>query len=218
MSDKEEVKTNKFVFVYSVPLEETFLSISNKKQTKNYYRKLFILANEIQYIWNSYEERVLELFEEIYRLKIPRNKEYIFVSKATPNSISFPLVIGIRNFYNFDKRKEGRVRLILNIIHELAHYFSIDSKKNGYIDDLFLNISNQKPGLSQGIVVHYLIQSVEFGIGGELFGKELVAQLRENVSQIKNQENEYAISAKMLIENGVPLSRNCLEHIEQQVA
>ncbi|MFV1917499.1 MAG: hypothetical protein ACC618_03425, partial [Patescibacteria group bacterium] len=63
--------------------------------------------------------------------------------------------------------------------------------------------------------LHFLIQAVEFGIIGEVFGEGYAEYARNYV--IKSFSSEYSDSAQALIDNKVPLDKSCLCYIEKKV-
>ena len=113
---------------------------------------------------------------------------------------------------DIEKNLRSKRSFIYSVIHELAHYFAFSREKDTYFNKLYQKIQKFNILGSRRANLHYLIQAVEFGIVGEVFGKEYAEYSRDWV--IKSwSKNEYGKSAKFLKKHKVPLNKTCLEYI-----
>ena len=101
------------------------------------------------------------------------------------------------------------------LIHELAHYFAY-TRKDKFFNKLSKKVKEVDLLGDRGTNLHYLIQAVEFGIGGEIFGEESAKLRREWVIE-RGKDNEYGKSAKLLKEHKVLLDKSCLEFIDKNI-
>jgi hypothetical protein len=200
-------------FIYSYPYESSLLRIAGKKLTQKHSDLCLEKAADAQKVWNKNEKKVLSLFKEMYKIDI--NEKFIkaYVSLVALNSYSDPMTIAAKE-YDFKSDKSKRIFTYV-VIHELAHYFSY-TRRDKFFNYLLSKVKELNLLDERGANLHYLIQAVEFGIGGELFGKEN-ASLRRNWIVERNKDNEYGKSAKLLKEQNVPLDKTCLEFISKTI-
>ena len=139
-----------------------------------------------------------------------------YISLIVPGSFSDPLTISIKRFPDIENNARSKRAFVYVTIHELAHYFAYSRPKNSFFNKLFKQVKRKNLLGERGANLHYLIQAVEFGIIGEVFGKEY-AQYSWNWKIEKWKDNEYGKSAKLLSEHNVPLDKTCLEYIEREI-
>ncbi len=196
--------TGIFNFKYSIPFEETLFAMKGKTLSKHYHRQMQDKTKIIQEIWRPYEDKILVLFKEIYKIQINSEKEPIWITRILPNSVSLPLIVTIRDCWKMETDKDAKKSLILNTVHELAHFFSYRYNKS-YINSLYHDLSRMR------IDPHYLIQAVEFGIGAELFGRKYIKNHTRYIASDKTFP--YQGSVKLLLEDNITLNKKCLRNI-----
>lgn len=203
-------------FAYSYPYEEVFLKLVGEKQSEKYHKLGYKKARVAQIIWSKYEEKILNLYREIYKIKIPEKLIKVYISLVAPNSFSDPFTVSLKHWPDIKKISRSKRGFVYTVIHELAHYFSYTRDDNSYFNRLYTKIQKLNILGSHGVNLHYLIQAVEFGIIGEVFGPRYAEYSRNWV--IKNRkDNEYGKSAKLLKKHNVPLDKTCLEYIKSKV-
>ena len=201
-------------FVYSYPYEETLLRLASLKPTKIHHKKGFRKAKIVQGIWNEYEKEVLDLYRSIYKIKIPEKSIKVYVSLVAPNSFSNPFTISLKRWSDIEANPRSKRGFIYAVIHELAHYFAYTRGKSTYFNKFYARVQKLDVLGEHGANLHYLIQAVEFGIIGEVFGHKYAEYCRNWV--IKNwKDNEYGKSAKLLKKHKVSLNKTCLEYIDK---
>jgi len=188
--------------------------LDNQNITETHHKLAQQKTKTSQKIWNKYEERILNLFEEIYKIKIPEKNIRTFVSLTAPISFSYPLTISLRHFLDIEKNPRSQRAFIYVIIHELAHYFAYTRPKNTLFNKLYNHVQKLNLLGTHGANLHYLIQAVEFGIIGEVFGPGY-ANFARNWAIEKSKSSEYSKSAKKLKEDNVPLDKTCLQYISK---
>ena len=211
------MKTPVFNFVYSRPYETTIAKAMGKDFSKDDIDRGVELTKYIQTLWSEHEEKILNLFREMYKIDITESSKEFFVSQILPNSYSRPLTIRI--WWTKDEIKKNGIyqrTIVGTIIHELAHYFSYTRPKDSYFNILLDKVFKTKLSDDRGINVHYLVQAVEFGIVGDLFGEKRGNIFRDKTIE-RNPKNEYGISAKLLKDHNVPVDKTCLEFIMNKV-
>lgn len=192
-----------FKFNYSIPLEESLAVLRGKVINEKYHKLMFSNVSKIQCFWDKYEKKALHLFEEIYKIKINTETETIWLTKILGHSVSVPLIISLKDLNSLDSEKVKR-SILLNIIHELAHFFSYTYGKS-YINRVFYNLKEKN------IDTHYFIQAVEFGIGGELFGQNFVRKHMDHL--VFDKTFPYQSSVKLLLKHKISLSKDCLNEV-----
>jgi hypothetical protein len=209
MSNKEHNSTVKFI--YSHPFESTMLRYAEKPITSEHHAFGRKQAYLLQELWNQHEREVLDLFHEMYKIDITEAEINVFVSLVLPNSFSLPLTISLLKHPNLETDGRSQRVALYQVIHELAHYF-LYSRNGQFANNLLEKIQAIKVFESDGANLHYLIQAVEFGIVGEVFGSEYGEFYRDKVIEGRHN-NDYEVSAKKLKDDTVPLNRTCLEYI-----
>lgn len=207
-------------FVYSFPYEDTLLRLKNEKLTREHASSVIKKAETSQKVWNKYEKQILRLFEEIYKIEIPEKFIKVYISLVSPTSLSDPMTISHIRRMNLERSAKEKKSFLHSIIHELAHYFSYTRPRDSFFRNLFSKIKEQDKLGSLGANLHYLIQAVELGIIGEVFGYKYANELRESKIErtlIKNKEDEYGVSAKALKEDNIPMDKTCLEYIDKNI-
>jgi hypothetical protein len=203
-------------FGYSYPYEDAILGLTGKKLTEEYSKVAVKKARVAQKIWNKYEERILKLFREMYKTEITETYIKVFVSLALPNSFSEPLTISLKHWPDIETNARSKRALVYTTIHELAHYFAYSRYPKNFFNKLYTKIQKNNLLGSHGKNLHYLIQAVEFGIIGEIFGPEYAKYSRDwNIKSWKG--SEYGESAKFLKKHKVPLNKTCLEFINAKI-
>ena len=203
-------------FIYSHPYEEALLKLSGKRDSSSYHYEGQNKTKIAQEIWNKYEEKILNVFSYVYKIKIAEKKIIAYTSSAAPNSFSNPLTISLKHRSDIEKNSRSRRGFIYSVIHELAHYFSYTRSKDTRFNKLLTKIQRMNLLNDQGANLHYLIQAVEFGITGEIFGFKYAKYSRTWV--IKNSKNsQYGKSAALLEKHKVPLDKYCLDYIEKKI-
>lgn len=209
-------KTSVLRFTYSYPYERTLLFIAGKKPSKSHDELGFKKASFAQKIWNKYDKDVLKLFKEMYKIKIPEKFIKVWVSLILPNSFSDPLTISLKHSPDIEDNPRSKRALVYTTIHELAHYFAYTRNKGDFFNRLHARIQKLDYLGARGANLHYLIQAVEFGIIGEVFGRKFAEYVHSWVIG-KWKKSEYSISAQKLREDKVPLGKTCLRYIEKKV-
>jgi hypothetical protein len=202
-------------FIYSYPYEGALLGLTGKKLTKKHSTACREKVEVAQYIWNKYEKDVFKLFEEMYKIKIPEKFIKAFISLVLPYSFSSPMTISLK--YRNDLKKNPRTArsFVYVTIHELAHYFAY-TRKNQFFNKLYDKVMSVDLLNDHGANLHYLIQAVELGIVGEIFGPAH-AKFSLNWKIENRKDTEYGKSAKLLKEHNVPLDKTCLEYISENI-
>lgn len=201
-------------FIYSSPYERAFLTLDNQNTTETHH-KLAKQKTEIsQKIWNKYEKKILNLFEEIYKIKISEKNIRVFISLTVPISFSYPLTISLKRLTDTESNSHSQRAFIYVTIHELAHYFAYTRPKNTLFNKLYNHVQKLNLLGTHGANLHYLIQAVEFGIIGEVFGPGY-ANFARNWAIEKSKSSEYSKSAKKLKEDNAPLDKTCLQYISK---
>lgn len=206
-------RLSKLRFVYSYPYEESFLKLAGIKPTEILRSEGQRRVRFAQKVWNKYENKILRLFSFIYKIRIPEKSIKAYISLVAPNSFSEPLTITLKHWPDIEKNRKSERGFVYATIHELAHYLSYTREKIIYFNKLLaviqkINILNDRKAN-----LHYLIQAVELGIIGEVFGSIYAEYLRKWI--IKNwKNNEYGKSATLLKKHKVPLDKFCLNYIE----
>jgi len=203
-------------FVYSYSYENSLLGLKGEKLTVDHTAQALDRKKMAQRLWNQYEEKIFELFDEIYRIDIKENNIEAFVSLALSLSYSHPLTIGLKHFSDLDKNDKTQRGFVYRVIHELAHYFMYTRSKENFTNRLHLKIQKKDLLNDHGANLHYLIQAVEFGIISEVFGFKYADYWRNWIIE-KSANNEYGKSAKLLKEHDVPMNKECLEYIKNNV-
>lgn len=201
-------------FVYSYPYEEALLGLARERVLPDSHKKGYGKAKIAQGIWNKYEKDVLDLYRLIYKIEIPEKSIKVYVSLVALNSFSDPFTISLRKRMDIEKNPISKRGFVYSVIHELAHYFAYSRGENTYFNRLLTNVQKADILGNRGVNLHYLIQAVEFGIVGEVFGLKYAEYSRNWV--IENwKDNEYGKSAKLLKKHEVPLNKSSLEYIEK---
>ena len=211
------MKTPVFDFVYSRPYEITIARAMKKNFSEEDFNRGVELTKYIQTLWLEHEEKAMNLFREMYKIDITESNKEFFVSQILPNAYSRPLTI--RMWWTKEEIEKNEIyqrTIIGTIIHELAHYFSYSRPKDSYFNVLLDRVFKAGFSDDRGTNVHYLVQAVELGIIGELFGEKRGNIFRDKTIE-RNPKNEYGISAKLLKEHNVPVNRTCLEFISNKV-
>lgn len=203
-------------FVYSYPYEDALLKLGGFKSTEEHNKKGVKKTKTAQKIWNKYEKQILDLFKEIYQTKIPEKRIIAFISLAAPNSYSQPLTISLKYSQGMEDNSRSKRAFVYATIHELAHYFAYTRYPYNFFNKLYKKALKLNSFGSHGKNLHYLIQAVEFGIVGEVFGPGYAKYSKGWV--IKNWKGtEYSDSAKLLEEHKVPLDKTCLKFISNKL-
>lgn len=201
-------------FVYSYPYEHSLIKLTKLKLSTDHDQNALKLTQFVQNIWNKYEEKIIKLFEEMYKIEIDEKTIEAFISLILLNSYSHPLTISIKRQTEIKTNKRQQRAFIYTTIHELAHFFLYTRSKKEYCYRLYQKITKKKILKTTGENLHFLIQAVEFGIIAEIFGVGYADFVRNFV--IKNYSDEYKNSAKALLDYNVPLNKTCLEYINKQ--
>ncbi len=201
-------------FVYSYPYEEAFLKLTKQKVLQKHHKEGYRKTKTVQGIWDKYEKKVLDLYVSIYKIEILEESIKVYISLVAPNSFSDPFTISLQRWKDIENNPRSKRGFVYVTIHELAHYFSYTRNKNTYSNKLYSKIQKLNILGEHGANLHCLIQAVEFGIIGEVFGHKYAEYSRNWV--IENwKDNEYGKSAKLLKRHKVPLDKTCLEYIEE---
>ncbi len=201
-------------FVYSAPYEEALLKLAGGRPTLEFFNSGKEKAKLVQEIWDKYEKKILKNFEIIYKIRVSEKLIKIYVSQVAPNSFSDPLTISVRAWKDLENNLKSRRGLIYSIIHELAHYFSYSRGGGTFFNKLLSRVQKENILGDRKANLHFLIQAVEFGIIGEVFGQKLANYRRDWI--IKNwADNQYGKSAMLLKELKVPLDKSCLVYIDK---
>lgn len=203
-------------FVFSYPYEGTLLKLTKTMLTDEYGETARKKVKIAQKIWNRYESQILKLFEEIYKTKITETYIKAYVSLALPDSYSDPLTLSLKYWPDIETNDRSKRAFVYSVIHELAHYFSYTRYPYNFFNKLFIKIQKTNLLGSHGKNMHYLIQAVEFGIIGEVFG-ETHAEYSRNWAIENFSNTEYGQSAKELREHRVPLDKSCLDYIYKNI-
>lgn len=203
-------------FVYSYPYEGTLLKLVDQKLTKEHSGSGRKKADVVQKIWNKYEKEALKLFGEIYKIDIPEKFIKVYVSLILPNSYSDPMTISLKHHIDIENNSRSKRAVVYTTIHELAHYFAYTRDENQFFNKLFAKIQKIDLLGEHGSNLHYLVQAVEFGIIGEIFGLGY-AEYARNWNIENWGESEYGKSAKLLKKHNVPLDRACLEYVNKKI-
>jgi hypothetical protein len=201
-------------FIYSSPYETAFLMLANQDITETHHKLAKQKTETSQKIWNKYEKRILNLFEEIYKIKISEKYLRAFISLTTPISFSHPLTISLKHLLDLEKNPRSQRKFIYTIIHELAHYFAYTRPKDTLFNKLHSQIQELNLLDTYGANMHYLIKAVEFGIIGEVFGPTYADFAREWTIE-RSRDPEHSKSAKSLKKDNVPLDKTCLGYISK---
>lgn len=204
------------MFIYSYPYEEALLRLARKVGGKKYHKEALSKTRIVQKIWDRYEEEVLGLFRLIYKIRIPEKSIRVFVSLIAPNSFSNPFTISLKHWGDIENNSRSKRGFVYATIHELAHYFSYTRGEDSYFNKLHKKIQASNLLGKHGANLHYLIQAVEFGIVGEVFGYKYAEYSRNWVID-NRKDNEYGKSAKILKKHDVPLNKTCLEYIKTKI-
>lgn len=207
-------KTSVLKFVFSYPYEVTLLRLASLKPTKTHHKKGFRKAEIVQGIWNEHEKEVMDLYRLMYKIKIPEKSIKVYVSLVVPNSFSDPFTISLRKWTDIEKNPRSKRGFVYSTIHELAHYFAYSRGKNTYFNKLYARVQKLNILGEHGANLHYLIQAVEFGIVGEVFGLRYAEYSRDWVIE-NRKDSEYGKSAKLLKRHKVPLNKSCLAYIDK---
>lgn len=203
-------------FVYSYPYEDALLKLGSFKLTDEHSKKAAQKTKVAQNIWNKYEKQILDLFKEIYQIKIPEKSIVVYISLIAPNSYSQPLTISLKYNEDIEDNSVSKRAFVYATIHELAHYFAYTRYPYNFFNKLYKKVLKVNSFGSYGKNLHYLIQAVEFGIEGEVFGPGYAEYSRRWV--IKNWKgSEYGDSAKLLEEHKIPLDKTCLKFISDKL-
>lgn len=203
-------------FVYSYPYEGKLLEFAGSKLTEKHSKLVREKVNAAQKIWNGYESQILKLFEEVYKTKINETFIKTYVSLVLPGSFSDPLTVSLKYWPDIETNDKSKRAFVYTVIHELAHYFAYTRYPDNFFNKLFIKIQKVNLLGSHGKNLHYLIQAVEFGIIGELFGESYAEYSRDwTIEKLRN--SEYGQSAKVLKENNIPLDKNCLNYISKNI-
>lgn len=202
-------------FVYSYPYESVLLELVGKKLSAGHDKEALTRRKQAQKIWDKYELKIFDSFEEIYKIKIPEKFIEAFISLAAPHSYSHPMTITLKGILDLERNEIHQRGLIYVVVHELAHYFLYTRSEKEYANKLWKRIKDKNLLGNHGVNLHFLIQAVEFGIIGEIFGKSYSKYARDWV--IKNRKGEYRQSAKALFNYDVPLDKTCLESISKKI-
>lgn len=209
MSDN---KKSVLQFVYSYPYEEALLRLAGVRVLQKLHKEGYKKARVAQEIWNRYEKQILDLYRLIYKIKIPEKSIKVYISLIASNSFSNPFTISLKNCPDIEKNPRSKRGFVYSVIHELAHYFAYSRGENTYFNKLYDKVQKLNILGGYGANLHYLIQAVEFGIVGEVFGANYAEYSRDWI--IENwKDNEYGKSAKLLKKHKVPLNKSCLEYI-----
>jgi hypothetical protein len=201
-------------FIYSYPYEEALLKLSGKQASSLYHNEGQNKTKIVQKVWNKYEKKILNVFSYVYRIKIAEKKIMAYISSAAPNSFSNPLTISLKHWPDIEKNPRSKKGFIYTVIHELAHYFSYTRGKETRFNKLLTKIQKMNLLNDHGANLHYLIQAVEFGIIGEVFGSKYAKYRRSWI--VKNwNTNQYGKSAALLEKHKVPFDKTCLDYIEK---
>jgi hypothetical protein len=198
-------------FVYSRPYENSLAVLTNQAVSPEQHSEAAKLAESVQEIWGEYEDKIIAFFEEVYLMKVDEQKINAYISLIMLNNFSDPLTFSLIRHRDGVKGK----LLIFNIIHELAHYFVFTRPDDSYLNKLLVRVKEKNLLSSNNASAHYLIQSVEFGIGAEVLGVESAINKRNFT--IENSAPDYADSARLLKEQDVPLDKSCLKFIEEKI-
>ncbi|MCH7640901.1 hypothetical protein IID22_01710 [Patescibacteria group bacterium] len=202
-------------FRYSYPYEGSLLRLAGKKLSRKHSEICREKEKQAQKIWDKYEKKVISLFEEMYKIKINEKFIEVFISLIMPSSFSHPMTISLKRFDNLEESEKQQRGLVYTIIHELAHYFLYTRDKGEYVNGLWKKIRDKDLLGDNGTNLHFLIQAVEFGIIGEVFGDGYARYARNYV--IEKFRPEYSKSAQTLIDHEVPLDKSCLTYIEKKI-
>ena len=202
-------------FRYSYPYEGTLLRLTGKELSRKHSEIAREKTKQAQKIWDKYEKKVLSLFEEMYKIKIDEKFIEVFISLIMPSSFSHPMTISLKRFDNLEESKKQQRGLVYTVIHELAHYFLYTRDKGEYANGLWKKIRDKDLLGDNGTNLHFLIQAVEFGIIGEVFGEGYARYARNYV--VEKLREEYSKSAQALIDHKVPLDKTCLTYIEKKI-
>lgn len=202
-------------FVYSYPYEEALLGLARERVLRDSHKKGYGKAKIAQGIWDRYEKEVLDLYQLIYKIEIPEKSIKVYVSLVAPNSFSDPFTISLGKWPDIEKDPISKRGFVYSVIHELAHYFLYTRDERSYVNKLHARLQKENTLKNWGANLHYLIQAVEFGIVGEVFGLKYAEYSRDWA--INNwKTNEYGKSAKLLKKHKVPLDKTCLEYISKR--
>lgn len=203
-------------FVYSYPYEGALFKLSGTKLTEEHSEAVIKKVKIAQKIWGKYEKQIFKLFEEIYKTKISKTFIKAYVSMVLPGSYSDPLTISLKYWPDIETNDKSKRAFVYSVIHELAHYFSYTRYPNNFFNKLFIKIQKVNLLGSHGKNLHYLIQAVEFGIIGEVFGKSYAEYSRNwTIENFKN--SEYGQSANALKMHQIPLDKDCLNFINTNI-
>lgn len=203
-------------FHYSFPFEETWAEARGIKIDQDHHQRAEVLTRFVQELWDPLEEKVLSLFEEIYKIKIKDEEIIAYFSLLAPHSFSDPLTLSLNRFSEEIEKDEIIQRgFICNVVHELAHFFAY-KYPGGYFDELFQKIMKRDLLGNRGANLHYLIQALEFGIASEVLDEGAGIGRRDYIISLEQYKN-YSRSAKRLKEDEVPLDKSCLEYINREI-
>lgn len=203
-------------FVYSFPYEDALLKLGGIKLTEEHSKEAVEKSKITQKVWNKYEKQILDLFKEIYQIKISEKSIIAFISLVAPNSYSQPLTISLKYNKDIEDNSLSKRAFVYATIHELAHFFAYTRYPYNFFNKLYKKALEVNSFGSHGKNLHYLIQAVEFGIEGEVFGSEY-AEYSRNWAIENWKGSEYSASAKLLKEHKVPLDKTCLNFINDKI-
>lgn len=203
-------------FKYSYPYENALLKLAGKEPTKEHSQLGKKKTEVAQKIWDKYDKQILDLFREMYKIEIPEKYIKGYISLIAPNSYSDPLTITLKYYGDFDTNPISKNGFVYNVIHELAHFFAYTRKDQEFFNQLYIKIQKENLLGEDGANLHYLIQAVEFGIIGEIFGAGYAKHTRDWKID-KSKDSEYGKSAKRLLDDNVPLNKTCLEFIKKEI-
>lgn len=209
-------KNSVLKFKYSYPYEASLLILAGQKPTEAHHKEGYKKCKYVQKLWNKYEDEIFKLFSEIYKIKIPDKDIRVYISLISVNSFSDPFTISLKWRKKIETDNISKRGFVYNVIHELAHYFLYTRNDKEFANKLYHKLQKKNILGSHGANLHYLIQAVEFGIIGEVFGKEYADFYRNWVIK-KWPENEYGKSAKKLKGNNIPTDKTCLKFIAKKV-
>lgn len=207
--------SRKLFFSYSRPYEHALLRLSRREPGKEHDEKGVVNVKLARKAWAPHEKEVLSLFSEIYKIDIEENSIEVFISLALKHSYSHPMTIAVRKYKLQEGDKDKNAAFVFTLIHELAHYFAYTRPKDTQFNRLFKKVLEKNLLGTKNANLHFLINAVEYGIGAEVLSETRAKKKRKFV--LENFPEDYVKATSLLIKKGVPLNKNCLEYIEQEV-
>jgi hypothetical protein len=205
----------RFRFRFSRPYEMTLAMNMGVTVTPEDIEKGHVRAEAANLVWREHEDKVMKLFEEMYKIKITETSRPIYVSQILSGAFSDPMTLSLKRFPDLEADENHKQGLVFLTIHELAHFFMFQRPADSFVNQLFQRAKKQKISDDRGTCLHFVVQAVEFGLGAEVFGSEAArARLLKKVSEGKG---EYQASAILLQNHNVPLDKTCLEFIDKEV-